>query len=601
MNTDHLPPRRRFRHQQRHVTNVKAAYPAEDDFTGAIASSKGKPNSNITPAQYCTFLDYNVNSQLNRFGLHNGGAQDGGLLNEKWESLALVPVTPGIDDGEHHMFSLSDNDFHNVQPMTQEVKGDGRLSLESSPSRQQHQRLPTKLRVLSIVIITAIGFGGHWSTGVTGAMKSTLKKELHINNAQFSVLEASEDFVITVLIVVTGMVTDHFGGAGSLLWLNALYSVGSILIAAAATVRSYRFMIVGRVVAQLGDLATQIAQYKLFSSWFPPGYGFGATVGFELGIGKIGAFVGKATANDIAKRTGNMAWVFWIAVFVNLLTNAGTLVLFFFTKYCDRKYPRPADPLTKRDRPEKRSRFNMGCLLKLSWQYWGVILFSIFETSTVMVFSQNSTELASMQFHVSSTTAGWYSSASQYGVFMDLLGNRLSIFFVCGSLLLISMCLAKWAGSESGLAASFALFGLAQPLGVTTIIDSVRTAVGDDVFGKAYGLKFVADNAADIILRIVTGVIQDADNNSYDRVIIVYVVLSAAATVVSIGLLALSPMSEGLRQLQWTRQQRKRQINAIVSRTNNRMLSLTCFVALILFMLGSWGAYFWGIAKGSEE
>jgi len=60
-----------------------------------------------------TSPDYNVNSQLNRFYLHNGGAQDNGLLNEKWESLALVPVTPSNDgsDGNFFLFSMSDNDF----------------------------------------------------------------------------------------------------------------------------------------------------------------------------------------------------------------------------------------------------------------------------------------------------------------------------------------------------------------------------------------------------------------------------------------------------------------------------------------------------------
>ena len=65
----------------------------------------------MIPAKYCSFLDFNVNSQLGRFGLHNGGAQDQFLLNEKWESLAMVPVNPGKEDGEYFLFSFSDNDF----------------------------------------------------------------------------------------------------------------------------------------------------------------------------------------------------------------------------------------------------------------------------------------------------------------------------------------------------------------------------------------------------------------------------------------------------------------------------------------------------------
>jgi len=92
------------------ATDIKG--PAADCSTCAVASSSGKLNANVTAAQYCPWLDFNVNSQLNRFGVHNGGAQDDGLLNEKWESLALVPVNPLLNNnGEYFLFSLSDNDF----------------------------------------------------------------------------------------------------------------------------------------------------------------------------------------------------------------------------------------------------------------------------------------------------------------------------------------------------------------------------------------------------------------------------------------------------------------------------------------------------------
>ena len=68
---------------------------------------------------------------------------------------------------------------------------------------------------------------------------------------------------------------------------NIIYTIGSIFIAGAAQMRSFKFMIVGRVVASFGDIATQVAQYKVFSSWFPPSAGFASTLGFELGIKKV--------------------------------------------------------------------------------------------------------------------------------------------------------------------------------------------------------------------------------------------------------------------------------------------------------------------------
>ena len=48
-------------------------------------------------------------------------------------------------------------------------------------------------------------------------MKSTIKKQLNINNTQFALLEASEDFMATALMLVSGWITDRIGGAGELL------------------------------------------------------------------------------------------------------------------------------------------------------------------------------------------------------------------------------------------------------------------------------------------------------------------------------------------------------------------------------------------------
>ena len=44
-------------------------------------------------------------------------------------------------------------------------------------SHAEHASLvPLRIKLVSILLVTAGGFGSHWSSGVTGAMKSTLKK-----------------------------------------------------------------------------------------------------------------------------------------------------------------------------------------------------------------------------------------------------------------------------------------------------------------------------------------------------------------------------------------------------------------------------------------
>lgn len=232
-----------------------------------------------------------------------------------------------------------------------------------------------------------------------------------------------------------------------MLYGNAIYSVGAILIAASAQVRSYKFMIFATIIQALGDIATQVAQYKMFSSWFAPSNGFASTVGFELGIGKIGQFIGQATANVIAENLGDFAWVYWMAVFMNLFTNVATYVFYRFNKWSEKRYGNMSDPATGEKLTEKNKKFEFKKMLELPWPFWLVIAFSLFETSTAIVFTANATELAQQRFNISAVTAGWYSAMSQYmgfflvpllGLFIDVLGHRLTVMLVCGTGVLIA-------------------------------------------------------------------------------------------------------------------------------------------------------------------
>ncbi|WEW59906.1 hypothetical protein PRK78_005388 [Emydomyces testavorans] len=99
--------------KSRETTDIKSDQ--YDKVNGSIASSTGVLKPGIKPFEYCSFIDFNLASELAKFGLHNGGEQDQSLLNEKWESLALVPVDPkdrrNRDKSEYFLFSFSDNDY----------------------------------------------------------------------------------------------------------------------------------------------------------------------------------------------------------------------------------------------------------------------------------------------------------------------------------------------------------------------------------------------------------------------------------------------------------------------------------------------------------
>lgn len=53
---------------------------------------------------------------------------------------------------------------------------------------------------------------------------------MNISNTQFSLLEASEDFMATLLMLVSGIITDRVGGAGKLHLLKGFHTAGSLHI-----------------------------------------------------------------------------------------------------------------------------------------------------------------------------------------------------------------------------------------------------------------------------------------------------------------------------------------------------------------------------------
>jgi ABC-type dipeptide/oligopeptide/nickel transport system permease component len=111
-----------------------------------------------------------------------------------------------------------------------------------------------------------------------------------------------------------------------------------------------------------------------------------------------------------------------------------------------------------------------------------------------------------------------------------------------------------------------------------------------------------------IIVRIVAGVIQDADDNSYDRVVVMYVFLASGAVVVSAALIVASFLTLDVAKLQWTKKQRMRKGELINQRKEEVERrggvvkgGFLPFVALGLLMMGGWSAYFWGVATNNNK
>jgi hypothetical protein len=114
-----------------------------------------------------------------------------------------------------------------------------------------------------------------------------------------------------------------------------------------------------------------------------------------------------------------------------------------------------------------------------------------------------------------------------------------------------------------------------------------------------------------VIIRIITGALQDADNDSYRRAVRVYLFQAAASVVVGLALLVGSFFVDSLAVLQWTRKYRLKEGGAIINLlkeksmtvhlVRSRRISIACFGMLSLLVVGSWVACIWGAVTGHNS
>ncbi len=81
------------------------------DLPDHPVAPNGVLDPSITPVAYQSFLNIDDNTQLNRFGLHNGLPNDSNDLYEKWESMAVVSAFDKKNPNDYFLFIGSDNDF----------------------------------------------------------------------------------------------------------------------------------------------------------------------------------------------------------------------------------------------------------------------------------------------------------------------------------------------------------------------------------------------------------------------------------------------------------------------------------------------------------
>lgn len=92
---------------------------------------------------------------------------------------------------------------------------------------------------------------------------------------------AVTNLVNTFLCIGLGFYIDKLGGSIMSVILAGFHLAGAMVMSGAATnnLNSYTLLIVGKVLAAIGDGSLDNAQHRIFSTYFAPGKGFAFSIG----------------------------------------------------------------------------------------------------------------------------------------------------------------------------------------------------------------------------------------------------------------------------------------------------------------------------------
>ncbi|KAJ3860559.1 MFS general substrate transporter [Lentinula novae-zelandiae] len=411
-------------------------------------------------------------------------------------------------------------------------------------------KLPLGWRIAILTLTCLASFGNHWSNVRSySALKTTIIKEVHINNSQFATLVACTNLVNTFLCIGLGFCIDTWGGPLFSVIMALFHLSGSIVMAGSATnnFNNYPVLIVGKVLAAIGDGSLDNAQHRIFSTYFARGGGFAFSIGAIWGVANLAQFTGQSTANIIATNLGTYAWALWISAIIALFSVICAVAVYVLDKWLVVKYEVTdhTDGATMKGHL-RRGVFSLKAVRQLPVTFWLVIvvLFSVFENAGVQSFVSISTQFAQQRLKKGAVIGGWVSSfylllpaclTPVLGIVIDLYGQRVSFLFVSALMFLISMLLLKFSHSVPTFIAAYVFYALAQCVTPAPQVEIIRSIIADPQwFATAFAIKKSVVQASIVIITTAAGKLQDdTANDSLDPAVTLWLVYAFVCTAVS--------------------------------------------------------------------
>lgn len=215
------------------------------------------------------------------------------------------------------------------------------------------------MRWIILALSCFIMFGNYYAFDNPSALNRQLRTWMpHETNAEYEYRLSSLYTIYSApnifLPFLVGRALDRVGSRSFLIGLSVLVCAGQLIFALGATIRSWSWMLFGRLIFGLGGESLAVAQSRLVTEWFL-GQELGLAIGLNLSVARIGTVVNNNLSPRIANKSptagGGVPGACWAGLVSCLFSFACTLTCI----YIDAIY-RPIEQVAEEIKQQQQQR-----------------------------------------------------------------------------------------------------------------------------------------------------------------------------------------------------------------------------------------------------
>ncbi|GAA5864570.1 hypothetical protein JCM8547_005584 [Rhodosporidiobolus lusitaniae] len=432
---------------------------------------------------------------------------------------------------------------------------------EYNPGEVGH---PARVKFVAVFAVLFFSLGSNFLASSISPLKSTLKKELGINNAKYANLDTADSLINTIFPIVSGILIDFYGPMAGALWSSVVIFIGAVLTSIAASRDSYGLFLAGQIIFGFGSATLETSQNKAYS-WFCLGGGIvGFVYGLDIGIGRVWNLMGKLTAVPIYEGLNSMAWTFWIGTIMCGFSLFIVAALYLYSLTFPKSSQVPTGRMAALRRAEEAKqrgeivmtdffsqwkqerRYFVQSLFLIPACFWILDITQLLQSGAVGTYTSNLADTISVTRKATKEAAGYTSAIGQVipiiltpalGHVFDRWGNRMHWVTWTASLWIVVFCLLAY--TEVHALVPSILGSLALATNVLPWIASIPLLVPNQAnLGTAFGIYKALNNCGSVIMGVASGAIQDRTTpgkNEYANVFAFIIIIKGLDVLYGLG------------------------------------------------------------------